>query len=190
VARERAAWLVRQVGATVEWFPYDLHPEYPPEGIPRAQLVARYGDHFNRIVQQSAADSGLPFNPHPERVPNSRRALELSEWARAQGGDAHERLHERLMDAYWADGRDIGSWEVLRESAADAGLDPDAGQLAVESGEWAEAVDASTGWAQRHGIMAVPAFVIGGRVLVSGAVPHEDLMRGVERALELARTES
>ena len=30
-------------GATLEWLPFDLHPEYPPEGIPREQLVARYG---------------------------------------------------------------------------------------------------------------------------------------------------
>jgi predicted DsbA family dithiol-disulfide isomerase len=189
VARERAAWLVRQFGARVEWLPYDLHPEYPQEGIPRAQLLARYGDSFTRVVRESAEGSGLPYNPNPDRVPNSRRALELGEWARTLGGDAHDRLHERVMDAYWAEGRDIGEWEVLRACLADVGLDPDAGQLAVESGEFAEPVDASTAWAQQHGILAVPAFVIGGRVLVSGAVPHEDLMRGVERALELAREE-
>ena len=28
----------------VEWLAFDLHPEYPPEGIPRADLVARYGE--------------------------------------------------------------------------------------------------------------------------------------------------
>jgi predicted DsbA family dithiol-disulfide isomerase len=189
VARERASWLARQVGAHIDWFPYDLHPEYPREGIPRAQLLARYGERFTDAVRMSAEESGLPYNPNPDVVPNSRRALELSEWARTHGYDAHDRLHERIMDAYWAESRDIGDWAVLRECLTDVGLDPDAGQLAVESGEFAEPVDASTAWAQQHGILAVPAFVISGRVLVSGAVPHEDLMRGVERALELAREE-
>ena len=26
------------------WLPYDLHPEYPPEGLPRERLLARYGE--------------------------------------------------------------------------------------------------------------------------------------------------
>ena len=30
---ERAAWLERRFGASVEWLAFDLHPEYPPEGI-------------------------------------------------------------------------------------------------------------------------------------------------------------
>jgi predicted DsbA family dithiol-disulfide isomerase len=189
VARERAAWLRRQVGAVVSWLPYDLHPEYPPEGIPRAQLVARYGDRFHDVVRTMAREAELPYAPHPERVPRSRRALELGEWARAQGEDAHERLHERLMDAYWAEGRDISHWSTLADAVADAGLDPEAGRAAVESGAFAEAVDASTAWAQQHGIMAVPAFVLDGRLLVSGAVPHEALGRAAERALALRAEE-
>ena len=46
VARERAAYLQREAGARIEWLPYDLHPEYPPEGIPREELVRRYGASF------------------------------------------------------------------------------------------------------------------------------------------------
>ena len=36
-------------------------------------------------------------------------------------------------------------------------------------------MDSSSEVAQRHGINAVPAFVVDGRVLVSGAQPHEVL---------------
>jgi predicted DsbA family dithiol-disulfide isomerase len=32
VGLERAAWLERQFGAEIEWRPFQLHPEYPPEG--------------------------------------------------------------------------------------------------------------------------------------------------------------
>jgi len=132
-----------------------------------------------------AEEAGLPYAPYPERVPNSRRALELAEWARAQGGEAHPVLHERLMDAYWAEGRDIGSWETLEECARDAGLDAAEGRGAVEAGSFARPVDASTAQAQRVGIMAVPAFVFDGRLLVSGAVPHEVLERALERLTEM-----
>ena len=175
-------WLRRQLGAHVEWFPYHLHPEYPPEGIPRATLVARYGDHFAHAVRAMAEEAGLPFNPHPEVVPNTRTALELTEWARAQGPEAHERLHDRLMDAYWAEGRDITGWDELAPCVADAGLDPAAAREAVTSGAFAEPVDVWTTWAQSHGISAVPAFVFEQRVLVSGAMPTDVLERAAHQA--------
>jgi predicted DsbA family dithiol-disulfide isomerase len=183
------AWLRREAGAEVAWRPFDLHPEYPAEGIPRAALEARYGEGLSSAVRGLSEEAGVPYAPHPERVPRSRRALELSEWARAaEGEEGHERLHECIMDAYWAAGRDISDWAVLAECARTAGLDDRAGREAVESGEYAEPVDTWTEWAQRHGIMAVPAFVFDGRLLVSGAVPHEALERAVERARAM-RTE-
>jgi len=186
IARDRVAWLRRQVGAEVTWRPFDLHPEYPPEGIPRAALEARYGERLSSAVRGLAEEAGLPYAPHPERVPRSRRALELSEWARAAGGEeGHERLHERIMDAYWAAGQDISDWAVLAECARAAGLDDEAGREGVDSGAYAAPVDTSTEWAQRHGIMAVPAFVFDGRLLISGAVPHEALERAAERAFAM-----
>ena len=173
----------------MEWFPYHLHPEYPPEGIPRAVLMERYGDHFAASVQSMAEEAGLPFDPHPERIPNTRTALELTEWARAQSPEAHERLHERLMDAYWREARDITGWDELRPCVADVQLDPDAAQEAVTSGAFAEPVDAWTGWAQSHGISAVPAFVFGQRVLVSGAMPNEVLEQAARQAQEIMAAE-
>ena len=182
-------WLRRQLGAHVEWYPYHLHPEYPPHGIARAELIARYGDHFASAVRAMAEASGLPFNPHPDRVPNTRTALELSEWARAQSPEAHEQLHERIMDAYWREGRDITGWDELGPCVADVGLDPAAAQAAVTSGAFAEPVDAWTSWAQSHGITAVPAFVFEQRVLVSGAQPNEALERAADKAREIMAAE-
>lgn len=182
-------WLRRQLGAHVEWFPYHLHPEYPPEGIPRDTLIERYGAHFAATVRTMAEEAGLPFNPHPERVPNTRTALELTEWARAQSPAAHERLHDRLMDAYWLEGRDITGWNELYPCVADVGLDPDAAQEAVASGAFAAPVDTWTGWAQSHGILAVPAFVFEQRVLVSGAMPNEVLERAARKARDLMASE-
>ena len=175
----------RRSGAVVEWLPFDLHPEYPPEGIPRADLLRRYGDHFTDAVRRMAEEAGVAYNPHPDIVPNSRRALELSEWARSKGPEAHEALHERIMAAYWSEARDIGRWEELEACLVDVGLDPAEGHDAVESGAYAAAVGASTQHAQRAGINAVPAFVFDGRLLVSGAVPHEVFERALERLAEM-----
>ncbi len=183
VARERAEFLRREAGARIEWLPFDLHPEYPPEGIPRAELARRYGDHFSDAVRRMNEEAGLAYNPHPERVPNTRRALELGEWARAQG--AYDQVHERIMDAYWSEARDITGWDVLAPLVAEAGLDADEARAEVDAGAFRAPVDASTQAAQGLGIAAVPAFVLDGRLLVSGAQPHEVFRAALAKVSEM-----
>lgn len=186
VARERAAWL-RDAGAVVEWLPYDLHPEYPPEGIPRAELLGRYPATFQDAMRTMNEEAGLAYNPHPERVPNTRRALELIEWGRANGvGDA---LHERVMDAYWTEGRDITGWDGLMPVLREMGLDAERAREEVDVGLFRDAVDASTRHAQTAGINAVPAFVFEGRLLVSGAQPHEVFRRALEEVAAMRAEE-
>ena len=183
VARERAAFLREEAGARIDWLPFDLHPEYPPEGIPRAELVRRYGASFSNSVRRMNEEAGLVYNPPPERVPNTRRALELGEWARARG--AYDAVHERIMDAYWTEGRDITGWDVLAPLVAEAGLDADDARAEVDSGAFKAPVDASTRVAQEHGIAAVPAFVLDGRLLVSGAQPHEVFRAALAKVSEM-----
>jgi predicted DsbA family dithiol-disulfide isomerase len=48
-------------------------------------------------------------------------ALRVTELARDRGLD--ERVHDRLMDAYWSEARNIGDPDVLQALAVEAGLD-------------------------------------------------------------------
>lgn len=182
IGRERIAYLEREHGAQVQWFPFDLHPEYPEDGILRAALVATYGQDAIDRVAALAAESGMPHNPNADVVPNSRKALELAEWARGFGPDMHRRLHDALMDAYWRDGRDIGDWAVLEDVANSVGLDGTVGRQSVQHGAFRPVVDDSTQWAHKAGITGVPAMVLDGRMLISGVVPHEQLDEAI-RAL-------
>src|SRR4051794_2707914 len=111
----------RRFGAQVTWLPFDLHPEYPPGGLPRQQLLNRYGPGMTGQVGDMFERAGLTYNPNPEVVPNTRLALRLTELARDRG--LHDSVHDRLMDAYWEEARDIGDPVTLRELAAEAGLD-------------------------------------------------------------------
>ena len=187
VARERVSYLQTHHGAEVDWFPFDLHPEYPDDGLRRATLVALHGGPgFDHPVREMAQQAGLPYRPNPDVVPRTRRALELTEWARAQGGGAYRALHAAIMDAGWRDGRDITQPAVLADVARAVGLDADAGMASVEAGEWAAAVDDSTRWARAAGISGVPGMVLDGRLLISGLVTHDDLDAAV-RALRDGR---
>ena len=153
------------------WLPFDLHPEYPREGLPREQLLARYGRDMSERVGAFFATRGLEYNPNPDVVPNSRRALQLTELARDLG--RHAAVHERLMDAYWAEAEDIGDAAVLRAIAAELEL-PQADVERVLSGDvYADRIAASTREAASIGANAVPAFVLDRRLLVLGAQPED-----------------
>jgi predicted DsbA family dithiol-disulfide isomerase len=162
----------------VTWLPFDLHPEYPPEGIPRAQLNARYGDAFHERLKDSFEASGLVYNPPPDVVPNTMRALSMTELARDRG--LHRPMHDRLMQAYWEEARNIGDDDVLLELAAAVGLDA-AETAAAEDDDLADRVRSSTAHAQSIGVTGVPAFVLDSRLLVLGAQPREVFVQAVEQ---------
>ena len=182
MALERAAWLEREHGATVEWLPFDLHPEYPPEGIPREELRRRYPEDVHERTRQMVEATGLAYNPPPDVVPNSRQALELTELAREKG--LHDEVHTRLMHAYWTEARNIGDTDTLLDLVAEAGLDREEAAAALADRRHASRVDASTAQAQQAGINAIPAFVLGGRLLLLGAQPHDIFERALEQVGE------
>lgn len=161
----------REFDADVEWLPFDLHPEYPPEGIPLVELHRRYGIGVGERDPLHArfAAAGLEYN-RPEIVPNTRLALRLTELARERG--LHERFHDRLMHAYWSEATNIGDADELRRLAADVGLDVvDVERVIADDSAYLETVEASTHEAQSVGINAIPAFVLDRRLIVLGAQP-------------------
>jgi predicted DsbA family dithiol-disulfide isomerase len=161
----------REFDADVLWLPFDLHPEYPPEGIPLEQLHRRYGIGVGERdpLRDRFAAYGLEYD-RPEIVPNTRLALRLSELAREQ--ELHEPFHDRLMDAYWAEATDIGHPDALRRLAAEVGLDAeDVERVIADPAAYLDRVDASTREAQKVGINAIPAFVLDSRLIVLGAQP-------------------
>jgi predicted DsbA family dithiol-disulfide isomerase len=162
----------------VDWLPFDLHPEYPAEGIPRERLAERYGPGIHEQTRRTVEAAGLTYNP-PEVIPNSRKALEVTELAREAG--LHASVHDRLMHAYWSEGADIGDDDVLIGLVAEAGLDRVEMKGALDERRYADRVDASTREAQLHGIHAIPAFVLGKRLLVLGAQQHEVFELAVEQ---------
>jgi predicted DsbA family dithiol-disulfide isomerase len=147
--------------ATVEWLPFDLHPEYPPEGVPRnPERAARGAELF--------ASYGLTYNPPPVS-PRSLDAQRLAEHARSQG--LYAPFFERTMDAYWVEAQDIGDHAVLRALAVETGVE---GADEVLAGDrYADVVARSTADAHSIGIRGIPAFLLDRRLLVLGAHPRE-----------------
>ena len=160
----------RRFGARVTWLPYDLHPEYPPEGIAQRELSERYGFDTTEQQRELFARAGVPFAPH-DHIPNSMKALRVTELARDRG--LHDRVHERLMTAFWGEARDIGDDETLRELAVECGLDRADVDRVLSGGEYLDRVRASTHQAQSIGISGIPGVLLDSKLLVLGAQPQE-----------------
>lgn len=177
VATERAAWLEERYGASIEWLPFDLHPEYPPEGVTLEQVGRRYGFDLNAHHEQLFAENNLPWTRH-DRLPNSHPALNVAELAREQGAVG---LHERLMAAYWAEDRDISDPGVLAEEAVAFGLDEAEVRRVATERPYEDRIKALTSAVYEMGASGVPAFVIDDRMLIPGAQPHSLFEKAMER---------
>jgi predicted DsbA family dithiol-disulfide isomerase len=167
----------REFDAELLWLPFDLHPEYPAEGIPLEELHRRYGIGVGERdpLHNRFAAAELEYN-RPEIVPNTRLALRISELARESG--LHEQFHDRLMDAYWSEATDIGDPDELRRLSAEVGLDrDDVERVIADPSAYGDVVDASTHQAQSIGINAIPAFVLDQKLIVLGAQPLETFRR-------------
>src|SRR4051794_7629516 len=150
-----------------------LHPEYPPEGIPLADLHARYGIGVGDAdpLRARFAEAGLEYD-RPETVPNTRTALRVTELAREVG--RHDAFHDRLMDAYWSEATNVGDHDELRRLAGGVGLPADeVERVLADPAAYADMVDDSTRQAQSIGVNGIPAFLLDRRLLVLGAQPFE-----------------
>jgi predicted DsbA family dithiol-disulfide isomerase len=167
----------REFDAEVTWLPFDLHPEYPAEGIPLADLHRRYGLEVGARdpLRERFEAAGLVYD-RPQTVPNTKLALRLTELARDRG--LHEPFHDRLMQAYWSEAVNVGDADELRRLAAEVGLDgADVERVIADPSAYLDVVHGSTAQAQSIGINAIPAFLLDRRLILLGAQPLDVFRR-------------
>ena len=163
----------------VTYHSYELSPDTPVDfdgdeldflaghkGMPREKVQEMLNN-----VTGVAAGSGLEYRFDLLQHTNTVKAHELLHFAKAQG--AQHAMAERLMSAYFTEGRHVGRIDDLVALAAVAGLDADAARDALESGRHLSDVRADQAQAQAYGIQGVPFFVIDGKYGVSGAQPAD-----------------
>ncbi len=164
----------------LEWKGFQIHPEWPAEGMPAAQWrggidPASRKVIWKRIVAMGEA-AGVAMKP-PETLTNSRLALEAAEFA--QTTDRAEAFEERIYRAYFSEGLNIGRAGVIAELAADAGLDAAAMSEALEARRYADVLKHNAVAAHERGVSGVPTFFVGEFPMVGAQ--SEDVMRQMLR---------
>ncbi|MGV3730969.1 MAG: DsbA family oxidoreductase [Sphingopyxis sp.] len=180
----------------VQWHPFELNPDMPPEGEDAAAHVMRkYGVSAEQSRANTgrlaaiAADLGFAFNRGPDfRMRNSFDAHRLLSWAGASEAPDQQAatgvqtaLKLALFAAHFTDNRDISDHAVLADVAASVGLDRERAAAILASGEFGEMVRTEEGWWTDRNITGVPAFILGGQMLIPGAQDPEVFIRVIEK---------
>jgi predicted DsbA family dithiol-disulfide isomerase len=163
----------------VEWRPFYLYLDTPPEGreLPEHVKRARAGGSEQRL-RQIAESYGMGFQS-VSRIYNTRLAHEATEYAREhrKGNEFHKVLFHRV----YAEGQDPSQWEVLRSVAEEVGLDSDEMQRDVENEKYTAKVVDQVRWAYQIGVTGVPTYVINNRYAIVGAQPYEVFKSALEQ---------
>jgi predicted DsbA family dithiol-disulfide isomerase len=163
--------LKKEYNVEVEWRPFYLRPDTPPEGMDLPDYIKRARDNGSEErLRMMAEMHGMEFRS-TERIYNTRLAHEATEYAR-EHGKANE-FHHIIFRKVYAEGFDPAQWDVLRSAAEEAGLNANDMQSVVEGGKYTEEVAGQVNWAQRIGVTGVPTYVINDKYAIVGAQPYE-----------------
>jgi predicted DsbA family dithiol-disulfide isomerase len=184
-ALERFSQSDPDVPVQLHWRPVQLVAQVPREGWPFAAFYLRRLGSPEAVqqrqaqVQEAAAQAGVDIDlSRIQRFPNTARAHRLMEFAAIQQSGSVDALLERLFDAYFRRGEDIGDSATLLLIAQEIGLD------AAAARPWLETTPPP---ARPAPVTGVPLFVFNGRLSLSGAQPPETLWAAMRRASEGAR---
>ncbi len=160
---------------TVTYRSFQLDPSTPQhtDQTLDEMLATKYGRSLvearamNQRVSDIAATVGLDFQleqAHPANTFDAHRLLHF-----AADHDRQSELKERLLRAYFTEGRKIGDHEELADLAAEVGLDRKAAADVLAGDDYAEAVDEDLALARGFGASGVPFFVFDRKYGISGA---------------------
>ena len=170
-----------EVRAEIHFQPFELNPKMPAEGQDIAEhLAEKYGStpeqsQRNReMIRARGQDVGFTFSMDKRsRIYNTFDAHRLLHWAEEEGEGRQLALKEALFKAYFTDGENPGSHEVLARVAGEVGLDTARAQAILASDEYADDVREREQFYLQQGIHSVPAVIINDKHLISGGQPAE-----------------
>jgi predicted DsbA family dithiol-disulfide isomerase len=173
---------------TVAWRSFELDPTSPREvGLSMDRILERkYGmtaeqaRAANQQMTSLAASVGLDYHLDRVQAGNTFDAHRLIHLAATHGlADA---LKERLLAAYFTEGRSVGDQATLAELAVEVGLDATEVDTTLASEAFAADVRADEARAVALGATGVPFFVIDGTYGVAGAQGADVLAGALDRA--------
>ena len=179
----------------VSWYPYQVNPDMPENGMCFDDYLAqKFGDPATMqpaLAQLTAAgeEEGIQFRFEKiSRVPNTLNAHRAMNFAQVQGGDT-SLLADRILNAFFSQGLDIGDPDVLAEIGAELGLGRYALLAALDDKKTKDIVLSQEAQVRQSGVVGVPDFLVNKRLFVVGAQQTDKLVSVFDRAMFGAESE-
>ncbi len=165
----------------VRYRPYQLAPDTPQQGVSRRDYLERkfpdaaQRDQMAMVLKDAARHAGLDFDPAlPALQPNSLNSLRLWRWSHYDGLQIE--TAEGIFAAYWKEGADIGSPEILAEIAQKVGLDADESLARLQTREDVQDINEEVASFRAGGVDSVPTYIVNESAGFAGALPPDQLL--------------
>lgn len=184
------------VTVEINWRPYQLNPDYPPEGVDhRKALAAKLGgqenvDRAHAMLSDFGRQVGINFNFEAVKIgPNTMDAHRLLLWAHSESRDVQNKVANALFKANFEEGRNVGDHAVLLDIAQQCGLDRQVIQHLLESDADRDTIRGEIAAAQQMGVTGVPFMVFDQQYAISGA-QMPDVLAGALRDISRMKAEA
>lgn len=173
----------------VSWYPYQLNPDMPQDGLSLDEYLAtRFGNPANiqqalEHLETEGRKEGIEFRfDRIANVPNTLRAHQVLYLAESLGVDQGV-LAEYLMKAFFERGADIGDIETLLDLTSRHGLAAADVLKVIDDQAAKQVVLSREAQVRSSGIAGVPGYLLNRRLLVIGAQDTEVLVSAFDRAM-------
>ena len=151
-------------GRTVKWRPFLLGVVFQKTGQKPLSEQPLKGDYCRHDWRRFARLMGVPYH-EPEPFPIATQAAARAfYWTADQDEALAKRLARTLYRAYFAEGKDISSPEIVTGIARALGIDMDALAAALQSPEIKERLKAEVSAAIERGVFGSPTFIVDGEM--------------------------
>lgn len=171
-----------EVQVAIQWRPYQLNPDLPPEGVDhKRHLAAKLGgqaevDRAHETLEELGRDVGIAFDFDAVKIsPNTLDAHRLIRWAATSGPAVQGEVVRLLFKANFEEGKNVGDHAVLLDIAEQAGLDRPVIAALLPSEADKNAVEQEIDMAREIGVSGVPCFILDQQYAVMGAQSVEVL---------------
>jgi len=175
------------ISAQLNWLPFMLNPDMPPQGMERqTYLLHKFGTEarVRRLLgalEATGQSEEIGFNfENIRHTPATLDAHRLVKYASEHGQG--EPVVESLFRAFFVEGRDIGLFDELSAIGRAAGLDGGALDAFLDSSTDTSWVIEHNSQAHRKGVNGVPCFLLNGELALQGAQQPEILARLLDAA--------
>lgn len=132
-------------------------------------------------VAEQAKAVGLAYDFDKMTRANTFQAHRLAKFAEEEG--LGQEMTERLLHAYFIEGKKIGAFETLLALAEEVGLSAERTQEMLHSEAFNDEVKKDIQEAGQIGVQGVPFFVIDRKYALSGAQPVATFVEALQKAV-------